>query len=107
MNAHSTPVAGVQPPRRTRYAALLCGALALGMAVACPVLATPGSSVTPQVLALGELPEAVRAKFKADGMGGFENGTDVAQIVAMNEADAAIVRDRRVADCTASFSQAA
>lgn len=83
MNAHSTPVAGVQPPRRTRYAALLCGALALGMAVACPALATPGSSVTPQVLALGELPEAVRAKFKADGMGGFENGTDVAQIVAI------------------------
>ena len=34
MNAHSTPVAGVQPARRTRYATLLCGALALGMAVA-------------------------------------------------------------------------
>jgi quercetin dioxygenase-like cupin family protein len=41
--------------------------------------ATPGSGVTPETIAGGDLPEVVRAKFK-DSHGGFERGFDVSRV---------------------------
>lgn len=84
MKRDSTKAGAREQPRRTPlYAALCCGAMVLGLTMAGPSLATSGAGVTPQVLALGDLPAPIRAKFKADGVGGFENGTDAARIVAI------------------------
>lgn len=44
-----------------------------------PTSATPGSGVTPEVIASGVLPEVVRAKFK-DSHGGFGDGFDVSRV---------------------------
>ncbi len=60
---------------------LLCCAVALGLVPTQDARATPGAGVTPRAVAIGVLPEPVRAKFKADNHDGFGSGTDVADIV--------------------------
>lgn len=69
---------------RSRLLAPLLGcALALGMAPAMNVSATPGSGVTPRIVAIGVLPEAIRAKLKAHHDDGFGNGTVVEDIMVV------------------------
>lgn len=60
--------------------ALFCCVLVFGAAPVRQAWATPGAGVVPELLTAGNLPAPVRAKLKADGYGGFEAGTGVAQI---------------------------
>ena len=60
---------------------LLCCTFAFGLAPANEAQATPGAGVTPRSVAIGVLPETVRAKLKAHHDDGFGDGTDVADIV--------------------------
>lgn len=63
------------------FAPLLCCTLAVAMTPAKQASATPGAGVTPRPVAIGVLPETVRAKLKADHHDGFGDGTPVADIV--------------------------
>lgn len=82
MKANPTAGSGAEQARRmTRYAPWICGALIFGLAMAGPSLATSGAGVVPQVIALGDLPAPIRARFKADELEGFGNGTVAEQIV--------------------------
>jgi quercetin dioxygenase-like cupin family protein len=62
-------------------AASLCCTLMIGLMPFDEARATPGAGVTAQPMAVGILPESIRAKFKDES--GFENGTAVANVVAV------------------------
>lgn len=75
-NAHP----GKQAPMLVLPVTLSCCVLILGLVPADQAQATPGAGVVPELVTVGNLPEAVRTKLKASGFGGFEDGTDVTQI---------------------------
>lgn len=65
------------------FAPLLCSVVFCGSAlVSGEAGATPGSGVSSEPVAFGSLPEPIRAKLK-DDLGGFGDGTDVAQIAVI------------------------
>jgi hypothetical protein len=59
---------------------LICCTLILGLTPVRQAWATPGAGVIPEFVTAGNLPAPVRAKLKASGFGGFEDGTAVTQI---------------------------
>jgi quercetin dioxygenase-like cupin family protein len=66
-----------------RIALLFCSVVACGAAlVPSSASATPSQGVSAEPIALGSLPEPIRAKLKADD-GGFAEGTDVAQVAVI------------------------
>lgn len=65
------------------FASLFCGVALCGSALAPGAAsATPGSGVLSEPVALGSLPEPIRAKLK-DDLGGFGDGTAVAQVAVI------------------------
>lgn len=84
MNPRSTRDDDEGGSRRTILRATLLGcALAFGLAPIEATHATPGAGVTPRLVAMGVLPEAVRAKLRAHHDEGFGDGTEVADIVVV------------------------
>lgn len=84
MNPIPTPTHDRRRGRRAALLApLLCCTLAFSMAPANDASATPGFGVTPRPVALGGLPEPVRAKFKAHHADGFGDGTAVSDLVVV------------------------